>query len=76
MPKEGVPIKLNTIERNLLIENTKPHMQYRFVQRARIILLVDEGYSNNEISVRVGLSFVFLHMAKQICQIWNCWIER
>jgi len=58
MPKEGVPIKLNTIERNLLIENTKPHMQYRFVQRARIILLVDEGYSNNEISVRVGLSFV------------------
>ena len=58
MPKRGIPIKLNKGEKNLLIENTKPHTQYRFVQRAKIILLAEEGYSNNQISVRVGLSFV------------------
>ena len=58
MPKEGVPIKLTRDERNLLIENTKPHMQYRFVQRAKIVLLAEKGYSNNDISIRVGLSFV------------------
>lgn len=58
MPKEGVPISLTKDERDLLIENTKPHMQYRFVQRAKIILLAEKGYSNNEISIRVGLSFV------------------
>ena len=58
MPKEGIQIKLTKEERDLLIENTKPHMQYRFVQRAKIILLAEQGYSNNNISIRVGLSFV------------------
>ena len=58
MPKTGVEIRLTKKERDLLIKNTKPHMQYRFVQRARIILLAEKGFSNNEISIRVGLSFV------------------
>ena len=58
MSKAGVLIKLTKNERNLLFKNTKPHMQYRFVQRAKIILLAERGYSNNDISIRVGLSFV------------------
>ena len=39
-------------------ENTKPKVQYRFVQRARIVLLAADGCSNDEIAKRVGLSFV------------------
>lgn len=58
MPKEGVPIKLTKEERDLLIENTKPYMQYRYVRRAKIILLAEQGYSNNDIAIKVGLSFV------------------
>ena len=58
MPKDAIQIKLTKKERDLLIENTKPHMQYRFVQRAKVILLAEKHYSNNDISIRVGLSFV------------------
>jgi len=58
MPKGAVCIKLTNEERNLLIENTKPHMQYRFVQRAKVILLAEKGLSNEDISLKVGLSFV------------------
>ena len=43
MSKAGVLIKLTKNERNLLFKNTKPHMQYRFVQRAKIIF---EAYKN------------------------------
>ena len=45
MPKKGVQIKLTKSEKDLLIENTKPHMQYRFVQRAKVILLAEQGCS-------------------------------
>src|SRR3989344_3814877 len=58
MPKQAVAIKLSEEERGLLLENTKPSMQYRFAQRARIILLAADEYSNNDIAGRVGLSFV------------------
>lgn len=58
MPKEGIQIKLTKNERELLIENTKPHMQYRFVQRAKIILFAEKGYANNDIALKIGLSFV------------------
>src|SRR3989338_10740591 len=58
MPKQAVAIKLSEEERGLLLENTKPSMQYRFAQRARIILLAADEYSNNDIAERVGLSFV------------------
>jgi transposase len=58
MPKGAIQITLTKEEKNLLVENTKPNMQYRFVQRAKIILLAEQGYSNEDISIRVGLSFV------------------
>lgn len=58
MPKAPIRIELSKEEKNLLIENTKPSVQHRFVQRARIILLADKGLSNEAIAKKVGLSFV------------------
>ncbi len=58
MPKQAVAIQLSEKDHALLLENTKPSTQYRFVQRARVILLASGGLSNNDIAERVGLSFV------------------
>lgn len=58
MARRPIKINLTKEERKLLEENTKPSVQYRFVQRAHIILLADKGLSNNKIAERVGLSFV------------------
>src|SRR3989339_150751 len=58
MPRHAVLICLSERERALLVENTKPSVQHRFVQRARVVLLADKGLSNEEIAKRVGLSFV------------------
>lgn len=58
MPKQAVKIVLSKEEKNLLIKNTKPSVQYRFVQRAKVILLADKGLLNEDISKKVGLSFV------------------
>lgn len=58
MPKTAVPIVLSEKEQTLLEENTKPSVQYRFVQRARVVLLAADGVSNEDIAKRVGLSFV------------------
>lgn len=58
MARHAVPIILSKTERSLLLSNTKPRVQLRYVQRARIILLAAEAIDNNEIGRRVGLSFV------------------
>ena len=58
MPRHAIPIVLSERERALLLENTKPSVQYRFVQRARVILLASKGFSNQDITKQVGLSFV------------------
>lgn len=65
MARRPVEINLTKDERKLLEENTKPSVQYRFVQRARIVLLADKGLSNNDIADQVGLSFV------SVCQWRN-----
>lgn len=58
MPRLPVAITLSKQERKLLEENTRPSVQYRFVQRAQIVLYAAKGLSNNEIADKVGLSFV------------------
>jgi transposase len=58
MPKQAIAIQLSEKDRALLLENTKPRIQYRFVQRARVILLAADRHQNNDIAERVGLSFV------------------
>ncbi len=58
MPRPPVAIVLSDKERKLLMENTKPSTQHRFVQRAKIILLAEKGMSNDKIAKKVGLSFV------------------
>lgn len=58
MPKKAIQIRLSKKERALLVKNTKPSVQYRFVQRARVVLLAADCLTNNEIAKRVGLSFV------------------
>lgn len=65
MPKKAVDIVLSEEERALLEENTKPSTQYRFVQRARIVLLAAQGLQNQEIAKRVGLSFVSVSKWRQ-----------
>jgi len=56
--RRAVGIVLSAQERRLLAKNTRPSVQHRFVQRARVILLASDGLGNNEIAGRVGLSFV------------------
>lgn len=58
MARPAAKIVLTGKERRLLNENTLPSTQYRFVQRARTILLASEGKTNAEISKEVGLSLV------------------
>ena len=58
MGRPPVTITLSKKERELLEENVKPRSQYRFVQRARAILLAAEGMPNDKIARKVGLSFV------------------
>ena len=58
MPRTPVRIVLSSRERKLLLQNTRPSMQHRYVQRASVILLAAEGLSNDEIAERTGLSFV------------------
>ena len=58
MARPAAQIVLTDVERKLLIKNTLPSMQYRFVQRAKTVLLASEGKSNEEISKSVGLSLV------------------
>lgn len=58
MARVAVSIVLSPQERKLLEKNTKPSVQYRFVQRARVVLLAADGLGNNEIAKHVGLSFV------------------
>ena len=65
MSRPPVAITLTRQERKLLHENTRPSVQYRFVQRSRIVLYAAKGLSNNEIASRVGLSFV------SVCQWRN-----
>jgi len=65
MPKRAISIQLSKKERALLIENTKPSVQHRFVQRARVILLADEGLPNEKIAKRVDLSFVSVSIWRQ-----------
>ncbi len=60
-----VAISLSRDERKRLEDNTRPSVQHRFVQRARIILYAAKGMSNNEIAEHVGLSFV------SVCQWRN-----
>lgn len=65
MPRPPIAIALSHEERKLLKDNTRPSVQHRFVQRARIVLYAAKGMSNNEIADRVGLSFV------SVCQWRN-----
>lgn len=65
MPRPPISITLSREERKLLKDNTRPSVQYRFVQRARIVLYAAKGMSNNDIAKRVGLSFV------SVCQWRN-----
>lgn len=58
MARPAAQIVLTDEERKLLNKNTLPSMQYRFVQRAKTVLLASEGKSNEEISKSVGLSLV------------------
>lgn len=58
MGRHPVAIVLTSEERKLLGKNTLPSVQYRFVQRARIVLLAADGKSNAEISEVVELSEV------------------
>lgn len=58
MSRPPVPIALPPRERRLLEENTRPSVQYRFVQRARVILLAADGLPNEKIAERVGLSAI------------------
>lgn len=58
MARPAVQITLSPSERQLLLENTRPNMQYRIVQRAKVILLAADGLSNEEISKRTDMSFV------------------
>ncbi len=65
MPKEAIHIQLSKKEKVLLIENTKPSVQHRFVQRARVILLANDGLSNEKIAKQVDLSFVSVSIWRQ-----------
>ena len=65
MPRPPTAIHLSEKERRLLVENTRPSVQHRFVQRARVILLAAEGMSNKEIARHVGLSFVSVSVWRQ-----------
>lgn len=65
MARLAVEIVLSVKERKLLVVNTKPSVQHRFVQRARIVLLASRGVENNEIAKRVGLSFVAVSKWRQ-----------
>lgn len=65
MSRPPVAITLTRQERKLLLENTRPSIQYRFVQRSQIVLYAAKGLSNNDIAGRVGLSFV------SVCQWRN-----
>jgi putative transposase len=56
--RSAVEIVLSAEERKLLVENTRPSVQHRFVQRARVVLLAADGFENGEIAGRVGISFV------------------
>jgi transposase len=56
---------LSREERELLKANTRPSVQHRFVQRAKIVLYAAKGMSNDDIADRVGLSFV------SVCQWRN-----
>lgn len=58
MARPAIKIVLSSRDRFLLLENTRPNVQYRFVQRAKVVLLAAEGMSNDEISRRTDLSFV------------------
>ena len=58
MSRPPVLIVLSKQERDLLEENIQPKTQYRYVQRANVILLAAKGMSNDKISRKVGLSFV------------------
>lgn len=58
MARPAVKIVLSAQERKLLLQNTAPSMQHRFVQRARVALLASEGKTNEEISSVIGLSEV------------------
>lgn len=58
MARQAIQITLSKEERNLLLENTRPSTQQRYVQRARIILLAAEGLNNNEIARKAGTTFV------------------
>lgn len=65
MSRPPVAITLTREERELLRENIRPSVQYRFVQRSRIILYAAKGFSNNQIAKKVGLSSV------SVCQWRN-----
>lgn len=57
MRKPSVAIMLTTEERQKLQETTRTRTgRYRAVQRARLILLADEGMANKAIALEVGLS--------------------
>ncbi|MFH0817390.1 MAG: IS630 family transposase [Candidatus Micrarchaeota archaeon] len=58
MGRPPVTIELTKKERKLLESNTLPSTQYRFVQRARVVLLAADGKSNAETAILVGLSEV------------------
>lgn len=58
MARPPVEIVLPSHDRKLLLENTRPNVQYRFVQRAKIVLLAADGLSNKEIAHQTNLSFV------------------
>lgn len=65
MPRPPVTITLSQKERKLLEDNTRPSVQHRFVQRARVVLYAARGMPNNNIADKVGLSFV------SVCQWRN-----
>lgn len=63
--RPAIKIVLSARERKLLLLNTAPSMQHRFVQRAKIVLLASQGKANSEISSAVGLSKI------SVCQWRN-----
>lgn len=58
MGRPATPIQLTEKEEQALRQLLHPTTQYRYVQRARTILLAAEGRSNKEISEMVSLSTV------------------
>jgi len=68
--KPSLLFALNESERRSLENMTQPTMQYRYVQRAKVILMAADGVMNKDIVDETGLSNVI------VCKWKKRFIER